>query len=298
MLRTLPNGRQISCIGFGCSSIWAKSRFPTETADEILDSAYRHGINHFDTSPSYGWGESEHRLGSFIKRQSPEHLVVSTKLGTFKSQTGRHVKNFSPVVMERSLTESLARLGIERIQILYLHGPSLRDFNEDVFRFFENEKSRGRIEYSGVNSFDRTIISSPLDVIMLQYNVADLSAADLFDDIVAKGKIIIAGTILAQGVTQTSTFRPKSWKQWWYLARAIKNAPLFVLKGYRISRTLASFGLATPSDPLRFVLSDARVLSGLFGTSNPEHVIQNAKAALMPLPENIRAALFARLSKL
>jgi D-threo-aldose 1-dehydrogenase len=302
MLRTLPDGKTISRIGFGCSSIWAKGRFPADKAEEIIETAYAHGINYFDTSPSYGWGEAERRLGDFIKRVPRDRVVISTKVGTFKSAGGRPVKDFSPAALETSLTDSLARLGVERVDMLFLHGPAPRNLNEEVFRYFEREKSRGRIAYSAVNSFQRQTISqfvlSPLDVIMLQYNVADFSTVDLFDDVVAKGKMVIAASILAQGVTQSSTFVPISWKQCWYLARAIRHDPLFLLKGFRISRSLASFGLTAASDLIRFVVSDERVLCGVFGSSDPVHVAANAKAASLPLSRDVRDALYARLTKL
>ncbi len=66
-MKALPNGKPVSALGFGCSSIWAKPSFSEQAARTILEVAVESGINHFDTSPSYGSGEGERRLADFLR---------------------------------------------------------------------------------------------------------------------------------------------------------------------------------------------------------------------------------------
>ena len=62
--RSLPDGKRISALGFGCSSLWARPRFAEEDAAAILDTLWTEEVNHFDTGPSYGNGLGERRLGA------------------------------------------------------------------------------------------------------------------------------------------------------------------------------------------------------------------------------------------
>jgi D-threo-aldose 1-dehydrogenase len=298
-MNQLPNGKPISILGFGCSSIWAKAAFPEDQAAEILRTAAHEGINHFDTGPSYGLGNAERRLGRFLVDRKRDDYVVSTKVGTVVANGGKLAKDFSPAGMEATLTGSLLRLGVDQVDILYLHGPSLSELNDEVYRFFEREKQRGRIVYSGINSFDLKVIKpfldTPVDAVMLQYNVADLSCVDILQELHRREKIVIAATVLARGVTRVSNFLPTSAARLWYLARALKSDPLFIVRGVRIAKVLARFNLTQPADPLKIVTSDDRVTSAVFGSSRPEHVADNARAARTRLAPEIRAQIVASL---
>ena len=158
-MRMLPDGRPISAVSFGCSSIWAKPTFDEGAAFTLLDAAYQDGINYFDTGPSYSNGEAELRLGKWLQSSCADALI-STKVGTNFGDRGERMRSFHVADMERSLTDSLRRLGRERVDILYLHGPARHDLNDNVLKFFEAEKRRGRIVWSGVNSFNLNVLTA------------------------------------------------------------------------------------------------------------------------------------------
>lgn len=286
-LRVLPDGRKISAASFGCSSIWAKPSFDALKAMELLDVAVQGGINCFDTGPSYANGVAESRLGDWLLRSAAE-VLVSTKVGTDFDAVGGRVRSFAPADMERSLTDSLRRLRRDRVDVLYLHGPALGDLNEETLGFFEREKQRGRILWSGVNSFDHAIIRHcidlPIDAVMLQYNVADQSAEHLLPQLAANGKIIFAGTALAQAIYALKNFVPKNRTQLWYLLRALKSNPLFMLDGARLKRRMDEIrGSSSSSVALRFAVSHPLIHSSLFGTSKVQHMNENIAAAHVPL---------------
>lgn len=279
--RQLPNGKMISTVGFGCSSAWSKPSFDQEIAQEILAVAVAEGINHFDTGPSYADGEV--RLGRFLAGRDPSQLVISTKVGTEPD----HARSFDPVRMAASFDASLARLGVDKVDILYLHGPEVSDLTTEVFAFFDRLKAERRIAYSGVNSFEPEVVAAcrdtPIDVVMLQYSIADRRFDALIAELAAHGKIVIAGTVLAQGVFDLRTFLPRDRVSLWYLLRALRKDPLFAWHGAMLALRLRRTGLPPHEAALRFAVANPHLTSCLFGTSKAAHVRANAAAARMPL---------------
>ena len=286
--RTLPNQKTISALGFGCSSVWASTYFDETDAGDILAAALDGGMNHFDTGPSYGVGLGEHRLGQFLKGRSCADLCLTTKVGS-NLIDGQVVRDFSPEIMQRSFDASLERLGVDHIDILYLHGPDVADLNDDVFIFFEKLKKEGRISYSGVNSFNsavlNAVVDTPIDAVMLQYNVSDLSASPQIDQLYAAGKIILSATAMGRAKFTLSTFIPKNRASAWYLARMMRYEPSFLWKGPRIARRLAKIGKPLTDSAIQFVTGHPKILSSLFGTSNIQHLKNNASAGHGSLTE-------------
>lgn len=68
-MRTLLDGRPISALGFGCSSLWASPRYRDAAAQEMLEALVEDAVNHFDAGPSYGAGIGERRFAAFIARR-------------------------------------------------------------------------------------------------------------------------------------------------------------------------------------------------------------------------------------
>ena len=288
-LRSLPDGKAISALGFGCSSIWAKPYFDEDRAMNILAAAVEQGINHFDTGASYAAGNGELRLGHFLRAKDPSRFVIATKVGTNNIE-GEIVRGFSVDLMERSFEQSLARLGLEHVDILYLHGPPVEAHNEEVFRFFERLKSQGRIRYSGVNSFDLSVLkaveATPIDAVMLQYNVSDLSASAAIERLAACDKIVMSGTALGRAKFKPGTFIPRDRAHAWYLLRMLRHEPSAFWRGPLLRRRLAATGKSPAEAAIQFVTDHPSILSNLFGTSNLQHMVANARAGHGHLDQN------------
>jgi aryl-alcohol dehydrogenase-like predicted oxidoreductase len=282
-MRALPNGKRISALGFGCSSLWAKPGFDDERAQDILVAANDGGINHFDTSPSYGEGTGERRLARFLKGRDATSFVVSTKVGNNLIEE-KIQRGFDRGLIEKSFLASLKRLGLDHVDVLYLHGPSVEDLQrDDVSRFFEDQKRAGRISYSGVEttSIDvlRRLTQAPIDVVMPHFNVANQKIGSLVSEFVSVGKTVFSGTILAQMKFDLSTFIPTNRQSFWYLLRMAKNDSLFWWRGPALARKLQKTGRSPREAAIAFVVDHPHITSGLFGSSNPRHVAQNARTA-------------------
>lgn len=286
--RRLPNGKPISALGFGCSSIFAQSRFSDAAAQLLLETAAQEGINHFDTGPSYGRGLGEARLGRFLSGRDVSKFVLSTKVGTNYVQ-GRLLRSFDPVIMRRCFEDSLCRLKLDRVDVLYLHGPAMEDINTETLNFFDSLKKEGKTVYSGVNSFSSEVIAktadSPIDVVMLQYSAADLRLVSLLNSLTDRRKVVISGTALGRGVFRPADFFKANRDSMWYLLRLAKHDPTFWAKSSRLRRQLENIDEDPYRAAVRFIVSEPLILSSLFGSTKVENVRSNARASQDPLSD-------------
>jgi aryl-alcohol dehydrogenase-like predicted oxidoreductase len=200
--------------------------------------------------------------------------------------------------MRGSFRDSLARLSVDHVDILYLHGPSESDLNSSVFDFFEDLKSSGAISFSGVNSFNPRVVDacarSPIDVVMLQYNFSDRRFDHSIERLVALGKTVVAGSILAQGIFDWRTFVPLDRNRAWYLLRALKNNPTFMIHGRSFTRRAQALGLDAQEAAVQFAVSHSGITSGLFGTSSVSHLLQNVQAAAQPMSQDVQRLLMRK----
>lgn len=170
-------------IGFGCVKL--TSNFTEIQALRNLDTAYDHGIIHFDVARMYGFGLAEGILGKFAKNKR-DKITITTKVGIspnnsllnnlFLQNTIRHlykaakklpvdkfnhhsadglvIKDFKIQSVKRSLEKSLSELKTDYIDYLLLHEPTIKEANNDeLINFLEIEKKRGTIRAYGLGSF-------------------------------------------------------------------------------------------------------------------------------------------------
>ncbi|WP_442590516.1 aldo/keto reductase [Pedobacter sp. AW31-3R] len=129
-------------VNFGLGGVAIGNGFKPTTekeAEAALEASWNAGVRYFDTSPWYGLGLSERRFGHFLHGQKREEYVISTKVGRVLKATKTPPKalwvNPSPFIhsydytasgVRRSVEDSLQRLGIDSLDIVYIH-----DLSED-----------------------------------------------------------------------------------------------------------------------------------------------------------------------
>ncbi len=138
----------LPALGYGAANVGNLFRpLSDEEAWAVLEAAWDAGIRYFDTAPHYGLGLSERRLGAFLQTKPRDAFVVSTKAGRLlrpnpDSAGGldtandfhvpddlRRVWDFSEEGIRASIAESQERLGLEHIDLLYLHDPERHDLD-------------------------------------------------------------------------------------------------------------------------------------------------------------------------
>jgi aryl-alcohol dehydrogenase-like predicted oxidoreductase len=114
-------GERLSAIGFGCMGLvgWYGARNDAESGATLLEAIDR-GMNHVDTAASYQNGENEKFVGSLI-RDRRSSVFLATKYGITRTPEGVLKIDNRPESIRACCEASLQRLGIERIDLFYLH---------------------------------------------------------------------------------------------------------------------------------------------------------------------------------
>jgi D-threo-aldose 1-dehydrogenase len=129
-------GLEVDTLGFGCAPLGnLYHSISDQESKAVLDAAWQAGFRHFDTAPHYGQGLSERRTGDLLRPLQGKEYILSTKVGRILKPAGyakeRHgfvspmpfdiQYDYSYDGIMRSFEDSLQRLGLDRIDILYMH---------------------------------------------------------------------------------------------------------------------------------------------------------------------------------
>jgi aryl-alcohol dehydrogenase-like predicted oxidoreductase len=314
-------GMQLSVLGFGCGAVGGfMVRGDPADQERTVARAIAAGVNYFDTAVQYGDGESEKNLGRVLQTLKPAHVAVGTKVRLPPSAFGRIAD-----AVTMSLEGSLARLRLDRVEILHLHNPitekggglalSVRQVLDGVVPAFERLRQQGKIRFLGITAVGETaalhqvIDARAFDSAQVVYNMLNPSAAEelptsypaqeygrLFDHTRAAGVGVVGIRVLAGGALSGSAERHpiagpapepigSAMSYDADIDRARRLTPL-VREGFASSLTEAA---------TRFALSHPAMGTILVGMATPQQ-FEDALAAVEkgPLP---RAAL-ERLSAL
>jgi D-threo-aldose 1-dehydrogenase len=185
-------GVRVTRLGLGCAPLGNLFRaIGDDRARATVDAAWKSGIRYFDTAPHYGLGLSERRLGDALGDRPRDGFTVSTKVGRRlvpnPAPTGSDLAagfdvpdtlarrfDFTADGVRRSLEESLQRLGLDRVDVLYVHDPD--DFVEQAIREAVPALARLRDEgvvgavgvgMNAVAPLRRFVAEADIDVIMV-----------------------------------------------------------------------------------------------------------------------------------
>jgi len=280
---------KVSKLMYGCSSFWARKQFSDKMAINLVHQAIGGGVNFFDTGPSYGAGLGEERLGRAISNHRSD-VVISTKAGTFVSEKGKIYHDFSSTKVLKSVEESLKRLQIDYIDILFLHGPRLEHINDDLLNSLAKLREKGKVRYLGVNSFQNDVILHCLNYqifqgYMFEYNLLNQENETLIDAVDAKGNFSISATSVARALFNPKTFVPFHLSSIWYILRTLRYQRELYNKSrnFRFLNSLPNMSGAQAA--IAFVLNNPKLTSAAFGTTNLKHLSENIGAVDMELDE-------------
>ena len=143
---------EVTEVGFGGTALGNLYAAVTDAdAEQSVQASYEAGIRYFDTAPLYGHGLSEHRLGNVLRRIPRDRFVLSTKVGRrlLPARAGpvdgdifAEVLPFEGVLdygydgVMRSFEDSLQRLGLNRVDIVFIHDVDRRNQGDDYPRRF------------------------------------------------------------------------------------------------------------------------------------------------------------------
>lgn len=286
--RTLGNtGLKVSEIGFGCASFWGKKIFNEAEAIDLVHLAIAGGVTFFDTGSSYSGGNAEPRLGLALSRlaSTKKHeLVVATKAGTCLGKYGRLYKDFSPISVRKSVESSLARLTLDTIPLLQLHGPEMSDFTDELLTTLVRLKEEGKIRNLGVNSFNMNVIEYVMTlpqfgVVMIDYNIIRPERDGIIKKLASQKFGVLAGMALAGGLYSDQRFKIKGLHDLWYAARALKNHRSDIMRGRRFHFINHEDGWTGDNIALAWVLRNPDISCAVIGTTRQSHLLSNLNAS-------------------
>lgn len=146
-----------------CGSFYGDLDF--EEAKRTVHEAFKRGINYIDTAPFYGQGESETNIGRILKDVPREAYYIATKTCRYE-RTGPNQFDFSFDRTTKSVDESLARLGVDYIDLFQLHDVEFADDIGEVitgaFQACLELKKQGKIRAIGVNGYPLGVLKEGL----------------------------------------------------------------------------------------------------------------------------------------
>jgi aryl-alcohol dehydrogenase-like predicted oxidoreductase len=122
-----------------------------EEAFALMDAAWKQGIRAFDTADAYGGGRSETSVGAWI-RERGRRPVLTTK--TYNPMAAGADRGLAPSRIERQVTSSLERLGVESVDLYLAHAFDPETPLEETIAVFESLRERGLVGAWGVSNFD------------------------------------------------------------------------------------------------------------------------------------------------
>ncbi len=306
-LRSLgKTGLSVTELGFGTAPLGNLFKpLPDESARETLAAAEAAGFGYYDTAPFYGFGLSERRLGDVLRGR--KNIVLSTKVGRLlKPMPGpvdenilRHgyatpmpfepVYDYSYDAVMRSFEESLQRLGLSRIDLLYIHDIGrLTHGDANAARMAELTRDGGLKALEelraakmisgfgmGVNEVPaclEVMDHARLDVILLagRYTLLEQTPLDdLFPACAAAGTAIVVGGPYNSGILAVGT---KSAAPLYY---DYEPAPQSVIEKVRKIETLCErHGVPLAAAALQFPLAHPLVASVIPGLDSAGRVEQ------------------------
>ena len=294
---------EVSAIGLGCMSLSHAygQPPPRDRAERVLKSALDAGYTFLDTAAVYGLGHNERLVGEVLKDRLGE-VVLASKGGLTRGE--ERELNGSPERLKRTCDESLARLGVETIDLYYLHRWDKRVPIEDSVGALADLVAAGKIRSIGLSEVSAVTLRRahavhPIAALQTEYSpwtrnpeIAVLQACrELGVAFVAfspVGRGFLAGGVLDRGQLTPDDFRIG-------MPRFQGEAFAANLKLLGAFTELATSAGCTPAQLcLAWLLHKDPIIVPIPGTANPDHVLENAKAADIRLD----AETFARLEGL
>ncbi len=313
-----PSGASIKLteMGFGTAPIGNLLQTVSEKdAQDTLAAAWKSGMRYFDTAPLYGAGLSETRLNHFLRGKPRSQYVVSTKVGRllqvskpserlgigkfFDIPSRREIYDYSYDGVMRSLEFSLERLGLDSVEILFVHDIDIfnhgtaaaRDTHVETlmksgYKALVKLRDEKVIKAfgGGVNEWEVCEIMArrgDFDLFLLagRYTLLEQTALDSFLPLCAERGIgIVLGSPYNSGILAVGS-RPGATYNY-------SRAPKDILERVRrIEAICKRHKVKLPEAALRFPLAHPSVVSVIPGGVTPQQVTLNVKTLAAKIPK-------------
>jgi D-threo-aldose 1-dehydrogenase len=311
-------GLHVTRLGLGTAPIGGLYA-PVSDDDGIamVDHAWRMGVRYFDTAPLYGYGNAERRVGGGLARQRRDEFVLSTKVGrlvvpaenvgpgtdvdrqelhgqedSFYRGTPPGVKlvfDFSYDGVMRSVEDSLERLGLDRIDVLFIHDPddhwqaAIDGAYPALHRLREQgvvgaigaamDQAEMLVRFARAGDFDAFLVAG-------RYTLLDHTALEeLLPLCVEKGIGLVIGGVMNSGILADpgphSRFNYAPADQVW------------IDRAQRLQRVCQRHDVPLKAAAVQFVLAHPAVTTIVAGVRTPAHLDEYPDLMRYPIPADL-----------
>jgi D-threo-aldose 1-dehydrogenase len=298
-------------LGFGGAPLGDLYEHLDESvAQASVTAALEAGINLIDTSPLYGHGLSEHRIGAALRNRRREDVILSTKVGRWMDPRAgktdgsgyvgglphRAVIDYSYDGAMRSLEQSLLRLGVEHIDVLLIHDVDVwthgalmeqrfAEAMDGAYRALARLRAEGVVKAIGVGvneaeMCERFARAGDFDVMMLagRYTLLEQGALASFLPLALEKNIaIMLAGVFNSGILATG---PGGNAHYNYGPAA----PEIIHKVTRIDAVCRAHGVLLRHAALAFACAHPAVATVVLGAVTPDQVQQNVEAMAVAIP--------------
>jgi D-threo-aldose 1-dehydrogenase len=305
---------EVTVLGLGCATLGGH-RVPVtrEDAEAIVRGAWARGVRYVDCAPFYGYGQAERCVGDALREMPRDEWVLSTKVGRLlrariqapATEPYRHPLPFNTAFdytydgIMRAFEDSLQRLGLARIDVLYAHDIGagqhkdahpevIRTFRDGGYRALEELRRAGVVRAIGIGVNEREVLLEATewgdwDAFLLASRYT-LLEQDPLDDLMPKclrsGISVVVGAALNTGILagrDSWNYRPAP--------------PEIIARVDAIRAVCDSHGVPLIAAALQFPLAHPAVAAVLSGPRNVEEMEENSELLRYPIPPGLWADL-------
>jgi D-threo-aldose 1-dehydrogenase len=260
-----------------------------ERAAATLHRVLEGPVNFVDTSNEYGNGESERRIGRVLAELGgvPAGVVLATKVDPLPGS-----RDFSGSRVRASVSESLQRLGLDHLQVVYLHDPEKITFTEatapgGAVDALIQLREEGVIKYLGVAGGPIDLMRQYLATGVFEtvishnrYTLVDQSAEPLLNDAVQRGIAFVNAAPYGGGMlVKGPDLVPK------YCYQPANADTLDRVR--KMQQICESYAVPLAAAALQFSLRESRIVSTIVGITEPDRVEQTLRLADWPIPDKL-----------
>ena len=306
---SLPRAElEMPALGLGAAPLGGLfAMVDDDSAARTIEHAWTAGIRYFDTAPLYGFGLSERRLGRALRSRERDDYVLSSKVGRllradappdpaqfhegeaiYKAETGLNpVFDYSRDGVRRSIEESLERLGVDRIDIAYVHDPDdhIEEALGQALPALAELRDEGMVRGIGAGmnqtpALLRLVTEFECDVILCagRYTLLDFEAHDeLFPACLERGTAVVAGGVFNSGILAD----PRPGATFNYIPAPDE----LVARAQRIQEHCERHAVALTTAAVQFVAAHPAVTTVLVGARSPDEVEGAVGATQATIPD-------------
>jgi D-threo-aldose 1-dehydrogenase len=289
------NPLQVTTFGLGTAPL--ANLYNTVSDDDALatiQAAYHRGVRLFDTAPLYGLGVSEERVGRALREFPRASYVISTKIGrVLKADRSGYDFDYTRDGVLRSLEGSLARLGLDYIDILHIHDPDNHQHEalETAFPTLAELRSQGVIKAIGAGmnqwqALEHFARNADFDLFLLagRYTLLEQSALAFLELCQTRGIGIFLGGVYNSGILATG---PIAGAKYNYAAAP----PAILEKAAAIQAICQRYDVPLNVTALHFARAHPAVTSLVVGATAPAEIDANLHALAASVPVALWQAL-------